>query len=90
MKFCCCLGGFVQNDYHDTGYSYGNFHRDFQTNPCAKEWDVPSLPLEDLVSYTDLDPAVAKGQSFMDSGEAASANLLESGYEMIRVPFETS
>ena len=51
---------------------------------------MPSLPLEDLVSYTDLDPAVAKGQSFMDSGEAASANLLESGYEMIRVPFETS
>lgn len=24
---------------------------------------------QDLVSYTDLDPAVAKGQSFMDSGE---------------------
>ena len=58
--------------------------------PKFKEWDVPSLPLEDLVSYTDLDPAVAKGQSFMDSGEAASANLLEAGYEMIRVAFETS
>ena len=48
---------------------------------------MPSLP-EDLVSYTDLDPAVAKGQSFMDSGEAAK--LLENGYKMIRISFETS
>ena len=40
-----------------------------QTRATASHTDT-ARTRQDLVSYTDVDPAAAKGQSYMDSGEA--------------------